>query len=64
MNMYTVAIEMWMVEINNTIVNDWHCPIYATEIAHNRIMLQSSQTNEDYAFIVNVFSVWHYFDFA
>lgn len=63
-NMYTVAIEIWVVGINNTTLNDWHCPIYATEIAHNSTILQFFQTSEDYSFIVNAFSAWHDFNFA
>ena len=63
-NRYTVAIEMWMLRINNTSLNDWHSPMYATEIAHNSTSLQFCQTNEDYSFIVNIFSAWHYFNFA
>lgn len=63
-NKYTVAIEMWMLRINNTSSNDWHCPIYATATARNRTLLQSCQTNEDYSFIVLIFSAWCYFDFT
>lgn len=42
-NMYIVAIEMQMVWINTTTVNDWQCPIYATEIAHNRTCRNSAK---------------------
>lgn len=60
--MYAVAIEMWLAGINNTILNDWHCLICATETPHNRTMLQFCQMSEDYSFRANVFSASHYQD--